>query len=97
MLPILCSQLWDRGACTALEDAFVIAKCIKEQSDIVAAFQEYESLRFPRTKLIVEQSLRSGKMGELNNSFGVALRNSFMKLMRTPISNSFISLQAYRA
>ncbi|MBW4632497.1 MAG: FAD-dependent monooxygenase [Iphinoe sp. HA4291-MV1] len=86
-----------QGACTALEDAFVVAKCLKDQPDPIAAFQEYEFLRFPRTKLIVEQSLRSGKMGELNNPFAVALRNTFMKLMRTPISNSFMSLQAYRA
>ena len=86
-----------QGACTALEDAFVVAKCLKEQADPTAAFQKYESERFPRMKLIVEQSLRSGKMGELHNPFGVALRNTFMKLMGSTISNSFKSLHAYRA
>lgn len=86
-----------QGACTALEDAFVVAKCLQEQSDPTAAFQQYESLRFPRTKLIVEQSLQSGKMGELENRFAVALRNTFMKLMGSAISNSFKSLHSYRA
>lgn len=86
-----------QGACTALEDAFVVAKCLKEQANPTAAFQQYESLRFPRMKLIVEQSLRSGKMGELHHPFGVALRNTFMKLMGSTISNSFKSLHAYRA
>ncbi len=86
-----------QGACTALEDAFVVAKCLKEQADPTDAFLQYESERFPRTKLIVEQSLRSGKMGELHNPFGVALRNTFMKLMGSTISNSFKSLHAYRA
>lgn len=86
-----------QGACTALEDAFVVAKCLKEQADPRAAFQQYESLRFPRMKLIVEQSLRAGKMGELDNSFGVAVRNTFMKLMGSTISNSFKSLHVYRA
>jgi 2-polyprenyl-6-methoxyphenol hydroxylase-like FAD-dependent oxidoreductase len=86
-----------QGACTALEDAFVVARCLKEQPDPKAAFQQYESQRFPRTKLIVEQSLRSGKMGELNHPFNVALRNTLSKLMGSTISNSFKSLQAYRA
>lgn len=86
-----------QGACTALEDAYVVAKCLKEQVNATAAFQQYESLRFPRMKLIVEQSLRSGKMGELHHPLGVALRNTFMKLMGSTISNSFKSLHAYRA
>lgn len=86
-----------QGACTALEDAFVVAKCLKEQADPIAALQQYESLRFPRMKLIVEQSLRAGKMGELDNSFGVAVRNTFIKFMGSTISNSFKSLHAYRA
>lgn len=86
-----------QGVCTALEDAFVVAKCLKEQADPSAAFQQYESLRFPRMKLIVEQSLRSGKMGELHHPFSVALRNTFMKLMGSTISNSFKLLHAYRA
>jgi 2-polyprenyl-6-methoxyphenol hydroxylase-like FAD-dependent oxidoreductase len=43
-----------QGACTALEDGYVLAKCLREQPDVVAAFQEYESLRFPRTRAIVE-------------------------------------------
>lgn len=86
-----------QGACTALEDAFVIAKCLKEQIDPAAAFRQYEALRFPRIKLIVEQSLRSGKMGELHHPFGVAVRNTFMKIMGSTISNSFKSLHAYRA
>lgn len=86
-----------QGACTALEDAFVVAKCLKESPDPVAAFQKYESLRFPRTKAIVEQSLQSSKLGELQNPCAVKLRNTFMKVMSSAISSSFKSLHAYRA
>jgi 2-polyprenyl-6-methoxyphenol hydroxylase-like FAD-dependent oxidoreductase len=86
-----------QGACTALEDALVVANCLQEQADPTAAFHKYESLRFPRIKLIVKQSLRAAKMGELNNPLGVTLRNTFMKLMKTTISNGFRSLHAYRA
>lgn len=86
-----------QGACTALEDAYVVAQCLQTQPDPILAFQHYEALRFPRTKAIVEQSLRSSKMGELSNPFAVGLRNTFMRLMGSAISNSFKSLHAYRA
>ncbi|MGF1989118.1 MAG: FAD-dependent monooxygenase [Nostoc sp. ZfuVER08] len=86
-----------QGACTALEDAYVVAKCLKEQSDPIAAFQQYESLRFSRTKEIVKQSLQSGKIGALSNPLVVGLRNTFMKVMGSAISNSFKSFHAYRA
>ncbi|MDF5728220.1 MAG: FAD-dependent monooxygenase [Rhizonema sp. PD38] len=86
-----------QGACTALEDASVVAKCLNEQPDPISAFRHYESLRFPRIKAIVEQSVQSGKMGELNNPLAVGLRNTFMKVMGSAISNSFKSFHAYRA
>lgn len=86
-----------QGACTALEDAYVVAKCLADQSDPVTAFQHYESLRFPRTKAIVEQSLQSSKMGKLKHPGAVVLRNTFMKVMSSAISESFRSLHAFRA
>ncbi|MDF5710926.1 MAG: FAD-dependent monooxygenase [Nostoc sp. S4] len=86
-----------QGACTALEDAFVVAKCLQQQANPTLAFQQYELERFPRTKVIVEQSLRAGKMGELHHPFAVTLRNVFMKLMKATITSSFKSLHAYRA
>jgi 2-polyprenyl-6-methoxyphenol hydroxylase-like FAD-dependent oxidoreductase len=91
MLPTL-----GQGACMALEDALVISKCLQEQPNPTLAFQQYELQRFARTKYIVEQSLQSGKMGELENRFAVGLRSTLMKLMRTVISNSFKSIHAYR-
>ena len=86
-----------QGVCTALEDAYVVAKCLEAQSDPIAAFQRYESLRFPRTKAIVEQSLRAAKMGELKNPLAVGLRNTLIKVMGSAMSSSFRSLHAYRA
>ncbi len=86
-----------QGACMALEDALVITKCLLANSDPIAAFQQYESQRFARTKAIVEQSLRSGRMGQLENRVAVRLREVLMKLMKRVIHNSFKSLHAYRA
>ncbi|MBW4620891.1 MAG: FAD-dependent monooxygenase [Cyanosarcina radialis HA8281-LM2] len=95
-----------QGACTALEDAYVVAQCLRSvliaqasptQLDPSLAFQQYESLRFPRTKAIVLASRRSGKMGELSHPLAVGLRHTLMKVMGSAISNSFQSLHAYRA
>jgi 2-polyprenyl-6-methoxyphenol hydroxylase-like FAD-dependent oxidoreductase len=86
-----------QGACTALEDGYVLAKCLGEQPDVVTAFQQYESLRFPRTRAIVEASLRSSKMGELRNPVVVGLRNGLMKVMGGVIGDSMRSFHGYRA
>lgn len=86
-----------QGACMALEDALVITKCLLAHSEASKAFEQYESQRFGRTKSIVEQSLRSGRMGQLQHPVQVALRETLMKLMKPVIKNSFKSLHAYRA
>ena len=86
-----------QGACMALEDALVITKCLLEHSEPAVAFRKYESLRFPRTKSIVKQSLRSEQMGKLKHPINVALRETLMKLMKPAIKNSFKSIHAYRA
>lgn len=86
-----------QGACMALEDALVITNCLLEYSEPAVAFCKYESLRFPRTKSIVKQSLRSAQMGKLQHPIQVALRETLMKLIKPVIKNSFKSLHAYRA
>ncbi|XGV97665.1 MAG: FAD-dependent monooxygenase [Leptolyngbya sp. BL-A-14] len=86
-----------QGACTALEDAYVVANCLQAQPNPTLAFEQYELLRFPRTKAIVEQSLQSSKMGALKHPLAVGLRNTLMILMGAAISHSFKALHAYRA
>ena len=86
-----------QGACMALEDALVITKCLLTHSDPAVAFQQYESQRFARTKAVVQQSLQAAKMGRFENRLAIVLRETFMKLMKPAIQNSFKSLHAYRA
>jgi salicylate hydroxylase len=46
-----------QGACMAIEDAFVLARCLAETGpDHVAALARYEAARIPRTTRIVEGS-----------------------------------------
>ena len=86
-----------QGACMALEDALVITKCLLAHSEPSTAFEKYQSQRFGRTKSIVEQSLRSGRMGQLQHPIQVALLQMLMKLIKPAIKNSFKSLHTYRA
>ena len=74
-----------------------LPKCLKKNNNPAIAFQAYEALRFPRTKAIVEQSLKSGKMGQLKNPLAVGFRNTLMKVMGAEISKSFERFHAYRA
>ena len=85
-----------QGACMALEDALAVTKCLLECPSPATAFQNYESQRFSRTKSIVKQSLRSGRMGQLSHPITVKLRETLMKLMKPAIKNSFETLHAYR-
>src|SRR5579872_761601 len=51
-----------QGACQALEDAVVLAHCLKRGGNTEEALREYERLRIPRTTSVVLDSWRSGRM-----------------------------------
>ncbi|MFH7029332.1 MAG: FAD-dependent monooxygenase [Heteroscytonema crispum UTEX LB 1556] len=96
-----------QGACMALEDALVLTKCLLEQSHpamplalhfVQNAFRQYESLRFARTKMIVEESLNSKQMLLIENSITMALRNTLLKLLPNQLfENKMKAIHAYRA
>src|SRR5262249_55874907 len=46
-----------QGACQALEDAVVLARCLRENTDVAAAFRAYEARRRPRARASTLQSL----------------------------------------
>lgn len=68
-----------QGACQALEDAVVLARCLNGTSDIGAALQAYEQRRLPRTSQIVLQSRRVGQVGQWQNPLACALRDALTK------------------
>lgn len=86
-----------QGACMALEDAIVVTQCLRTQSNSSAAFQQYESQRFARTKMIVEQSLQAGQLMQWENRAAVVLRETVMKLLPTSLlKNKIKPLHAYK-
>jgi 2-polyprenyl-6-methoxyphenol hydroxylase-like FAD-dependent oxidoreductase len=71
-----------QGACMALEDAVVLARCLRERDEILAALREYEMRRVPRTSAIVRESRRLGAIGQWQSPVACWLRDWLLR--RTP-------------
>ncbi len=65
-----------QGACQALEDAVVLAHCLRAEQPVDAALRAYERLRIPRTAAIVNNSRRTGRILQLDQPALEWLRNS---------------------
>ncbi len=70
-----------QGACQALEDAAVLAICLKQCSSVEQAFRKYEGFRVKRVRKIVAQSRNLGRIGQLQNRLACELRNWLFSLM----------------
>lgn len=64
-----------QGACQAIEDAVVLAACLRPDGDPAAGLRRYETLRQPRTAAIVRQAARLGQVAQWENPLLCALRD----------------------
>ena len=67
-----------QGACQAIEDAVVLAECLR--SDPVADLRRYEALRRERALWFVRTSWDLGRLGQWSNPLAVRLRDLAMGL-----------------
>jgi 2-polyprenyl-6-methoxyphenol hydroxylase-like FAD-dependent oxidoreductase len=67
-----------QGACQALEDAVVLARCLRQDQDPVAALRVYERQRIPRANAIVNRSRRVGAVAQWRHPLAVSLRNALV-------------------
>ncbi|MEQ8469877.1 MAG: FAD-dependent monooxygenase [Marinoscillum sp.] len=74
-----------QGACQAIEDAVILAQCIKNHSVMADAFKEYEQLRIKRVHMIVNQSWTMGKVGQLENPLLIGMRNLLFRSLPSGI------------
>jgi 2-polyprenyl-6-methoxyphenol hydroxylase-like FAD-dependent oxidoreductase len=72
-----------QGACQAMEDAVVLASCLRAASDVPAALRSYEAMRMARTANITNQSWLIGKICQWENPLACWLRN---KLSQTTLA-----------
>jgi 2-polyprenyl-6-methoxyphenol hydroxylase-like FAD-dependent oxidoreductase len=71
-----------QGACQAIEDAVVLAHCLRVNADPGAAFEDYERRRFARANATVREAWLLGRMGQWANPLACRLRDALIR--RTP-------------
>jgi len=79
-----------QGACMAIEDAAVLARCMEEHRSPSEAFLQFEQKRIARTTTIVNKSWSIGKVAQLENRFLIVLRNAALKLTPTSVTENQI-------
>jgi 2-polyprenyl-6-methoxyphenol hydroxylase-like FAD-dependent oxidoreductase len=70
-----------QGGCQAVEDAYVIAKSLKENSSTEKAFEQYQKIRFEKAVHVVNMSWTFGKMTNMGNPMLQSLRNGLLRMM----------------
>ena len=68
-----------QGASMAIEDAVILAKCIRDGRDIPSSFQTFERLRRDRVEKIVAAGARSSN-SKAAGPVGRVLRDAFMPM-----------------
>ncbi len=88
-----------QGACLALEDALVLARCLAaDPLRMPEALVRYERARRRRTAAIVRQSRLLGAIGQWHNPVAVAIRNAFGGLTPDKLASGALRLTLrYRA
>ncbi len=75
-----------QGGCQAVEDAYVIAKCLKENPSPEKAFEQYQNIRYKKAVHVVNMSWNFGKMTNIGNPILQYFRNSAMRMMPESIA-----------
>jgi len=70
-----------QGGCQAVEDAYVIAQCLKKNHSVEKAFEKYQSIRYEKAVHVVNLSWSFGKMTNISNPILQSLRNGFLRAM----------------
>ncbi|MEK7016763.1 FAD-dependent monooxygenase [Bacillus sp. FSL R9-9410] len=70
-----------QGACQAIEDAIILAECIKNNAHYRQAFTEYEQKRRDKIEKISNTAWKVGKMAQIESKSLTILRNQVMKLV----------------
>ncbi len=64
-----------QGAGQAMEDAVVLARCLREGGATADSLQRYERLRCDRAAMVVRRPRRVGRVGQLANPLVCRLRD----------------------
>ncbi|MCU4971247.1 FAD-dependent monooxygenase [Halobacteria archaeon AArc-m2/3/4] len=82
-----------QGSAQAMEDAVVLAACLREQGVGRRALREYESRRKPRADRISRQSRLQGRLGQLEHPILIGVRNAVFRLMPSAVMGRQVERQ----
>ena len=75
-----------QGACQAIEDAYVLGKLLDKGLPLEKTFAEYQRVRQKKARMIVDTSWRMGQLSQLENEWGIWVRNTLLKLIPSSIN-----------
>lgn len=84
-----------QGASLALEDAFVVAKCLRDIPDVSAAFATFEQVRRDRVDAVVRQSRRTGQQKTPAGWIGRTIRDLVLPMFLRNAAKSAQALYRY--
>jgi 2-polyprenyl-6-methoxyphenol hydroxylase-like FAD-dependent oxidoreductase len=70
-----------QGACMAIEDAAGLAKALRQERDVPAAFRAYEAVRRPRRAFIARRARQIGAIGQWEHPWVVRARDFATRLV----------------
>jgi len=85
-----------QGVSLALEDAFMLATCLREHADPAQAFQSFESLRRARVEPVVQQSRRTGRQKAPAGWMGRKIRDLVLPVFLRQAADAARELYTYR-
>ncbi|MEM8529035.1 MAG: FAD-dependent monooxygenase [Bacteroidota bacterium] len=69
-----------QGACQSIEDAYILANCLTQNTNVTDAFVQFQQLRQSKAKRVVNTSWNIGKMAHWSNTLLIGLRNWAMRM-----------------
>ena len=85
-----------QGASMALEDAVVLAACLREETTPLAAFVRFERLRKERTRVVMEIARRNGARKMADNAFAIFVRDLLLPFLIPLGTKAMQRIMAFR-
>ena len=79
-----------QGACQAIEDAVVLARCLDEGGARAEALRRYERLRSDRVAMVVRRSRRVGIVGQVENPVLCWLRDRTIAMIPSKVQFKYL-------
>jgi 2-polyprenyl-6-methoxyphenol hydroxylase-like FAD-dependent oxidoreductase len=70
-----------QGGCMAIEDAVILARCLRKYGPSVEALRTYERRRYARTRAVTSCSRIYGNVGQWQNPWATRLRGMALSLV----------------